>query len=106
MDQMFGDAAYSVFHIPKSIVADAVFSRKEWRFAYFERVKQLTPLFNPVRLNAKVDDLLPRLVKIASTTNLATAQQLGEQIRAFKERILKRGEGIVAQIREVQAGNK
>jgi spore coat protein H len=106
MDQMFGDHNYSVFHIPKSIVADAVFSRKDWRFAYFERVKQLVPLFNPVRLNAKVDDLLPRLVKIAGTTNLATAQQLGDQVRAFKERVLKRGEGIVRQIRDVQAGNK
>ncbi|WP_254506601.1 CotH kinase family protein [Anatilimnocola floriformis] len=104
MDQMFGDANYSVFHVPDSIVANAVFSRKEWRFAYFERVKQLTPLFSPARLNAKVDALYPRLAAIAKTTSPAAAQQLDEQIRNFKDRVLKRGDGIVQQIRDVQSG--
>ena len=104
MDQMFGDANYSVFHVPQSIVADAVFSRKEWRFAYFERVKQLTPLFSPQRLNAKVDALYPRLAGIARTAGAPAAQQLDEQVRGFKDRVLKRGDGIVQQIRDVQAG--
>lgn len=106
MDQMFGDSGYSVFHVPKSIVADAVFSRKEWRFTYFERVKQLTPLFNPVRLNAKVDGIYPRLAAIARTTGPQQAQQLDDQIRGFKDRVLQRGDGIVKQIQDVAAGNK
>jgi len=99
MDQMFGDANFSVFHQPGQIVSSQVIANPEWRAKYRERVKSLLPLYAPEKLNAKIDALHARLRPVFAAMNEGRAKQFDDQAKGWKDRVSQRAKIVKEQMR-------
>lgn len=99
MDQMFGDVNFSVFHQPGQIVGSAVFQNAEWRGKFRERVKQLLPLFEPEKMNARIDAIHARVRPAFAAIHEDRAKEFDQRAKEMKDRVAHRAEAIRTQMR-------
>jgi hypothetical protein len=97
MDQMFGDANFSVFHVPGPLVANAVRGMPDWNVAYREKVRSILPLFTPEKLHAKVDVAHKRIRPVVAAMGEDRAKYLDDRVRDFRNRLNDRWKLIKAQ---------
>ncbi|MFY9344864.1 MAG: CotH kinase family protein [Planctomycetota bacterium] len=98
MDQLFGDAGYSVLDHPSAIVASAVLQVPANRKRYRERLKALLPLFAPSRLLPKIEAIAARLQKeLRGDPDAARAH--ADAVRDLIERVRARAENLEQQSR-------
>ncbi|MBC7821725.1 MAG: CotH kinase family protein [Planctomycetaceae bacterium] len=90
MDQMFGDPGFSILDYQEPIVANAVMHNPKWRKRYRARVAELLPLFEPQRLNEKLDTVLARLQPVVNQFGEEFANAHADRVRELKERIAAR----------------
>lgn len=97
MDQMFGDVNFSVFHVPGSMVANAVLQNPAVQTQYRQRVRELLPLFATDKLHAKIDAAHARLRPVLATINEDRARQFDGRVQDFKNRVAGRAQAIKSQ---------
>lgn len=97
MDQMFGDINFSVFHIPGSMVANAVLQNPAVHTKYRQRVRELLPLFAPDKLHAKIDVAHTRLRPVLAAIHEDRARQFDGRVQDYKNRVAGRVQAIKSQ---------
>lgn len=97
MDQMFGDVNFSVFHVPGSMVANAVLQNPAVRTQYRQRVRELLPLFATDKLHGKIDAAHARLRPVLASINEDRARQFDGRVQDFKNRVAGRAQAIKSQ---------
>ncbi len=97
MDQMFGDANFSVFHVPGPIVAGGVLNNPVWRERYRQIVRELLPLFEPEKLHAQIDEAHKRMRPVVAAIHEDRAKHLDHRVQDFKNRVAGRHAGILRQ---------
>ncbi len=93
MDQMFGDANFPLFEIG-GIVGSAVIQVPEFRQRFRKRLEELSPLFDPEKLNPVVDGVSQRLKPVLEAMNKDQARGYLGNMQGTKERIKQRYLGI------------
>lgn len=97
MDQMFGDINFSVFHIPGSMVANAVLQNPAVHAKYRQRVRELLPLFAADKLHAKIDIAHTRLRPVLAKIHEDRARQFDGRVQDYKNRVAGRVQAIKSQ---------
>lgn len=98
MDQMFGDAGFSVLNVPGAMVANAVLSNPEWRGRYRDRLTELINLMAPPeRLLKRVDDHAARMRPVIAEWNDGQAREFDNRVRELKERLQQRAKSLLQQ---------
>lgn len=97
MDQMFGDANFSVFHVPGPIVTSGVLNNPVWRDRYRQIVRELLPLFEPEKLHAQIDEAHKRMRPVVAAIHEDRAKHLDARVQDFKNRVAGRHAGILRQ---------
>lgn len=97
MDQMFGDVNFSVFHVPGSMVANAVLQNPAVQIQYRQRVRELLPLFATEKLHEKIDVAHARLRPVLASINEDRARQFDGRMQDFKNRVAGRAQAIKSQ---------
>ncbi len=97
MDQMFGDVNFSVFHVPGSMVANAVLQNPAVQTQYRQRVRELLPLFATDKLHGKIDAAHARLRPVLASINEDRARQFDGRVQDFKNRVAGRAQAIKSQ---------
>lgn len=99
MDQMFGDAGFSIIEFPPALVATAVMQNATWRAQYRQRVRDLLPLFVPADgLQQKVDALETRLKPVVAKMGDDAANAFRDRIAEVKQRLHDRAEHLKQQV--------
>ncbi len=92
MDQIFGDADVSVHDEPAGLVARAVLRDAAWREAYYRRIGELLPVFQPVeKWHKRIDEVSGRLK--GALAGAAGPQAVG----GLKSRFAARMKSLIAQ---------
>ena len=105
MDQMFGDAGFSVLNQPGCIVSSAVMLNPAWRKRYRARLKEFLPLFNPAdRMLALVDAQEARLAPVIKAINVDQANGFRDRINELKQRLIARAENLAEQVATPEPG--
>jgi len=97
MDQMFGDANFSVFHVPGPIVTSAVLNNPAWRERYRQIVREMLPLFEAKKLHEQIDEAYKRMRPVAAGISEDRAKHLDGRVQDFKNRVAGRYDGILRQ---------
>lgn len=97
MDQMFGDPNAPILEMPGAIVSSTVMLNPEWRARYRKRINELLPLFNPNKLNVRVEFLRRRLQPVLASMDPQLARDHAGRARELKERITARAASLKEQ---------
>jgi hypothetical protein len=97
MDQMFGDTNFSVFHVPGSMVSNAVLQNPDVHARYRQRIRELLPLFAADKLQEKVDIAQARIRPVLAAISEDRARHFDGRAQEFKNRITARAQAIKSQ---------
>lgn len=89
MDQMFGDPNFPVFDLG-GILGAAVMQVPEFRQRFRKRLDELTPLFDPEKLNPAIDAVSKRLQPVLEAMNKDQARGFLGNMQGVKERVKQR----------------
>ncbi len=95
MDQMFGDANFSILHTPGALVTQAALQPIDVRARYRERINKLLPIFSPPdKLLARVDEVHARMRPVLASINENVARDHDNAVRGLKDRLVARAKGL------------
>lgn len=99
MDQMFGDAGFSVLEYPSCLVSSTVMQNVPWRKMYRARLNKWLSLFAPpTKLLARVEVVRKRLLPVIQKMGEERTNDFNARVDEVKQRLIDRSENLLEQV--------